>query len=99
MYLANFRKHWAAQITHMVIGAAIAGLTRENPTAAKIGTGFVIGRQTLEFLKRRDTPGIDLFWFILGFWGIVSLQAYKKWRNNGKLTASADQDSRPAGRE
>ena len=99
MYLSNFRKFWVQQLIHFVIGMLIAKLSHENKTAAQIGTGFVLGRQALEFLKLRDSVHIDLAWFQGGFWAFMLWWLWRRWSKARKLRQlREEQDARHAKR-
>ena len=68
MYKANLKKYWKEHLVHVVIGgfAGLLATSLELPTAGLIIMGTVWVRQGLEFLKRRDTPGIDLAYHLGG---------------------------------
>ena len=67
MYAENFKKHWSSQLAHVAVGM-VAGilLTRGHPWAGFVLMGTVWTRQGLEFAKRKDTPGIDLAYHLIG---------------------------------
>ena len=67
MYRENLREHWPSQLAHVAVGM-VAGilLTRGYPWAGLALMGTVWTRQGLEFAKRKDTPGIDLLYHIVG---------------------------------
>lgn len=73
MYLENFKRYWKEQLTHAAVGAG-AGylLTSGYPEAGLVLMGTVWVRQALEFAKRRDTPGIDLAYHLVGLIGGIN---------------------------
>ena len=87
----EWRKYGAWYLVHMFTGAVAAAGMIVSATSEPIGivpfagvTGLVMVRQTVEFLKRRDTPGRDLgdhltgYVFGLGV-GIVLVAADAPW--------------------
>ena len=66
-YLSNFRSYWREHLVHLNVGglAGVLLLTGE-PWAGAVIMGTVWVRQSLEFKKRRDTPGIDLSYHLAG---------------------------------
>ena len=78
-YCRNFKLQYPVQQTlHVLIGALAGFCVTNAPTAwldvtgwACIATafllaGFVWVRQTVEFLEQKDTPGIDLAFYMAG---------------------------------
>ena len=71
-YLANFRRYWAEHLIHLAVGAVSGSLLlRGEPWAGAVVMATVWVRQSLEFQKRRDTPGIDLSYHLAGLLGAV----------------------------
>ena len=66
-YSANLRRYWREHLAHLSVGC-IAGLLllTDAPWAGVVIIATVWVRQTLEFQKRRDTPGIDLAYHLAG---------------------------------
>ena len=66
-YIANIRCYWREHLLHLAVGAT-AGLLllSGQPWAGAVIMATVWVRQTLEFQKRRDTPGIDLSYHLAG---------------------------------
>lgn len=66
-YLANLRRHWIEHLLHLGVGGfAGALLVSDAPWAGAVIMATVWVRQSLEFQKRRDTPGIDLSYHLAG---------------------------------
>lgn len=74
LYVDNFRKHWKEQLIHVAAGAVVGLLGTNGYELAGFTLAFlIVGRQGLEFAKRRDTPGIDLAFHQGGFYGGIGL--------------------------
>ena len=68
MYRENLKRYWKEHIVHLGVGI-FAGLLLtyfDLPLAGITVMGTVWVRQGLEFLKRHDTPGIDLAYHLGG---------------------------------
>ena len=65
----NWKRYGFAYIAHGLQGLACGYLLKRKPRISLVGTGLYFGYQTLEFLRRRDTPGRDTQDFGIG-WGI-----------------------------
>ena len=78
-YLSNFRRYWREHLVHLGVGGlAGALLLGGEPWAGAVIMGTVWVRQSLEFQKRRDTPGIDLSYHLAGLVaGVCSVTALK----------------------
>ena len=66
----DWRQWWYAYIAHFLTGAlAGLGVTYGGEAAVYfvVIPALVVARQTLEFLRRNDTPGRDLGQHIAGF--------------------------------
>ena len=74
MYVDNFKQYWREHLCHVGIGFSAGYLAmRGLPWGAFLIGLFVCTRQTLEYLKRKDTPGIDLAYYLAGvLLGIVA---------------------------
>lgn len=70
LYWPNLKQYWREHIAHVAIGALAGHLFLiAEPGTIAVGFGIVIWvatRQTLEYLKRDDTPGIDLAYYMGG---------------------------------
>ena len=67
MYLNNLKQYWREHLVH--VGVGVAGgllLTSAYPLAGLTLMAFVAIRQGLEYLKRHDTPGIDMAYHMGG---------------------------------
>ena len=74
MYLENLRRYWREHCAHVAVGALIGWLGLDGlPLAALVCT-----RQGLEYLKRDDTPGMDLAYHVGGC--AVGVVAGTVWR-------------------
>ena len=78
MYRDNLKRYWREHTAHVSIGAFAGPLatTLDEPVAAGLVMGMVGIRQTLEYLKRDDTPGIDLAYYIGGLLAGVAAGAF-----------------------
>ena len=67
MYIANFKQFWRQHLVHIFVGF-FGGLllTSGYPIAGMTLMAFVGIRQALEYLKRHDTPGIDMAYHMAG---------------------------------
>ena len=67
MYWQNFRRYWKEQLIHSGVGFFAGYLLVFGYPWAGVGIiALVITRQSLEFAKRDDTPGIDLAYHLGG---------------------------------
>ena len=69
-YLDNAKRYYKEHIIHVSVGATAGACLAlgEIPTLA-LGSAIIVGcwvRQGLEFLRRGDTPGIDLSYIHAG---------------------------------
>ena len=87
MYVANFKRYWKEQITHTVVAAlgTVCLLIAPLRWAGAALLAFIGIRQTLEFQKRNDTPGIDLAYHMLG---IILVILVALWRLTCKRDTS-----------
>ncbi len=71
-YLANFRRYWPEHLMHLAVGMVSGSLLLSGePGAGAVIMATVWVRQSLEFQKRRDTPGIDLSYHLAGLISVV----------------------------
>ena len=71
-YVANLRQYWREHLLHLAVGAVSGALLLgSQPWAGAVIMATVWVRQALEFLKRRDTPGIDLSYHLAGLLAAV----------------------------
>ena len=60
-YIANLKLYWKEHLVHIGVGGLAGYLLMSG--YVEVGFGVLVGcwvRQGLEFLKRDDTPGVDL---------------------------------------
>ena len=66
----NFRKYWKEQLTHFAIPALMVGgamvVGGVNGLPMLTAPALMGWRQYVEYLKRKDTPGIDLAYIVAG---------------------------------
>ena len=67
MYWTNWKRYWKEHLVHISTGA-LAGwcLATGHPAAGAGILGMIWVRQSLEYMKRHDTPGIDLAYHLGG---------------------------------
>lgn len=97
MHLANLRRFWLFHLLHFAVGffAGILLTSKKLPAAGATLMAMVLGRQGLEYAKRKDTPGIDLFYtntgLVLGiFAGVILIEKlvgelHRHVRENGEV--------------
>lgn len=67
IYWENFKQYWKQHLCHVAIGFMAGYLTaRDLPAIAFTIITWVAVRQSLEYFKRNDTPGIDMAWYMVG---------------------------------
>ena len=67
MYIANFKQYWRQHLVHIAVGFFGGMLLTGGYEIAGMTLMLFVGiRQGLEYLKRHDTPGIDLAYHMAG---------------------------------
>ena len=80
----NLKDHWNDHLAHLFVGGT-AGWLAGSGDWPQIAAAFlimaVVGlRQTLEFLRRRDTPGYDLAYHLAALVALILYQVVDpKW--------------------
>ena len=84
----DLKKHGIDYAVHFLVGFAAAlgmlvGPALENAVVAVpfvMLVVFICVRQTVEFMRRRDTPGRDLQHYMMGYMGGLGIGALLLWR-------------------
>ena len=85
LLIGNLKQYWYFHVLHVLNGSIAGRLLMEGWEYAIVGAVIAIAymyRQGMEFLKRKDTPGIDLAYLNGGL--IVGVLS--SWINWGALT-------------